>query len=119
MKNETDRSHFKETLLEAMNTDDRYWKNYYRGSKDDVEYKKIYSYSDRCRYYLPDTKISNAIDRLLNNTSRIPEALVSQYFPRQYEAVLNGEVEACGEKLLLERLGNWCDGYASACGINI
>lgn len=119
LKNETDRSHFKETLLEAMNTDDRYWKNYYRGSKDDVEYKKIYSYSDRCRYYLPDTKISNAIDRLLNNTSRIPEALVSQYFPRQYEAVLNGEVEACGEKLLLERLGNWCDGYASACGINI
>lgn len=119
LKNEAKRSHFKETLLEVMNADDRYWKNYYHGSEENIEYKKIYSYSDRCRYYLPDAKISNAIDKLLSDTIHIPDALVSQYFPRQYEAVLNGEVEASGEKLLLERLGNWCDGYASACGINL
>ena len=112
-----ERSRLKETILSVMNADDRYWKKYYQGTNEEVEYKKLYSYSDRCRYYLPDEKIGAAIDTLLTNTSSVPHALVSLYFPRQYEAVLSNKLSNDGLSLVLDRLGNWCDAYAIACGI--
>lgn len=119
ISDEAARSELKNTILSVMNADDRYWKKYYQGSPEEIEFKKLYSYSDRCRYYLPDGKISAAIDTLLKNTASVPHALVSQYFPRQYEAVLSGALDASGESLVMARIGNWYDCYAVACGISL
>ena len=83
------------------------------------QYKKLYSYSDRCRYYLPDAKIRAAMDRLLSNTAKVPHALISQYFPRQYEDVLSGTLADDGTSLVLARLGNWNDCYFRACGTEL
>ena len=100
-----------------MNSDPKYWKKYYQGTEAEIEYKKLYSYSDRCRYYLPAASITAAIDTLLANTPHVPQALICQYFPRQYEKVLSGQLADSGEALLLDRICDWYDVYATACKV--
>ena len=95
----------------------RDWKPYYQGTEEEIAFKKLYSYSDRCRYYLPANSVTSAIDRLLDNTSFVPEALISQYFPRQYERVIRQTLTNDGLSLILDRIGDCCDNYAAACGI--
>lgn len=102
-----------------MDASDKYWKKYYSGSDEEINYKKLFSYSDRCRYYLPSKSVQSSIDILLNNLSTIPVALISQYFPRQYTKVMEGELSCDGLSVILDRVGDWCDIYASACGVNI
>lgn len=113
------RSGVKSTILREMDGDDKYWKKYYQGTPEEITYKKLYSYSDRCRYYLPARGITKAVDRLLANTTHVPAALISQYFPRQYERVISGVIGDSGMDLVLDRIGNWCDAYAAACGIKL
>ena len=48
-------SHVREALEAAMLRDTSYWRSYYRGDEDEVRRDRIYSYSDRCRYYLHQT----------------------------------------------------------------
>lgn len=112
------RSGVKAAILRAMDADDTYWKKYYQGTEAEIAYKKLYSYSDRCRYYLPAAGITAAIDRLFANTASVPAALISQYFPRQYEKVVRKELKDDGLSLVLDRIGDWCDIYAAACGVN-
>ena len=111
------RSGVKNAIVQEMDADDRYWKSYYHGTPDEVAFKKIFSYSDRCRYYLPSSGVVCAIRKLLANTADVPVALISQYFPRQYEKVMRSELKTSGLALLLDRVGNWCDPYAAACGV--
>ena len=114
-----ERSGVKAAILAEMDADPKYWKKYYQGTEAEIAYKKLYSYSDRCRYYLPAQSITAAIDKLLANTAHVPQALICQYFPRQYEKVIGGEIGDSGEALLLDRVGDWYDVYATACGINL
>ena len=116
---EADRSGVKAAILAEMDADPKYWKKYYQGTEAEIAYKKLYSYSDRCRYYLPAQSITAAIDKLLANTAHVPQALICQYFPRQYEKVIGGEIGDSGEALLLDRVGDWYDVYATACGIDL
>ncbi len=113
----TRRSGIKAAILKEMDADDKYWKKYYQGTEEEVAFKKLYSYSDRCRYYLPASSVTSAIDRLLENTGNVPVALISQYFPRQYERVIRGELGRDGLSIILDRIGDWYDSYATACGI--
>jgi D-tagatose-1,6-bisphosphate aldolase subunit GatZ/KbaZ len=110
------RSNFKQTLLDAMNRSDRYWRTHYTGTSEEVEYKKCYSYSDRCRYYLPDAGVQRAINILIANLSDIPPALISQYFPGQYRPVMSGALKPDARSLLYNRIGDLCADYAGACG---
>lgn len=114
-----ERSGVKEAILAEMDADDKYWRKYYQGTEAEIAYKKLYSYSDRCRYYLPAESITKAIEKLLRNTPHVPQALICQYFPRQYEKVVEGVIPDSGEALILDRIGNWCDIYATACGISL
>ncbi|NLV86244.1 MAG: class II D-tagatose-bisphosphate aldolase, non-catalytic subunit [Clostridiales bacterium] len=117
VKDPAQHSAVKASILKEMDADDKYWKKYYQGTKDEVEFKKLYSYSDRCRYYLPVSSVASSIDRLLENTENVPVALISQYFPRQYEKVVRGDLGQDGLSLILDRIGDWYDIYAAACGI--
>lgn len=119
MVGEEARSGVKDAILAEMDADPKYWKKYYQGTEAEIAYKKLYSYSDRCRYYLPARSITEAIDKLLANTAHVPQALICQYFPRQYEKVINGEIGDSGEAILLDRVGDWYDIYATACGIDL
>jgi D-tagatose-1,6-bisphosphate aldolase subunit GatZ/KbaZ len=110
------RSNFKRTLLGAMNRSDRYWKTHYTGTPEQIEYKKCYSYSDRCRYYLPEDGVRRAIDTLAGNLPCVPPALISQYFPAQYRLFMRGELKNDALSLLYSRLAELCADYAGACG---
>ncbi|MFI3313688.1 MAG: class II D-tagatose-bisphosphate aldolase, non-catalytic subunit [Eubacteriales bacterium] len=113
------RSHVKETILAEMNANTGYWKKYYQGTEEEIEYKKLYSYSDRCRYYLPAPAIDAAITKLLENTKDVPMALICQYLPHQYWKVMDGKLSTNGTDLVIDRIGNWHDIYAIACGVEI
>lgn len=116
---EEEGSHIQQVLLGEMEASDKYWRKYYAGTEEEVAYKKIFSYSDRCRYYLPAQAVDQAIEKLLNNTRQVPVGLISQYFPQQYPKVMDGSLGADGLSLVLARVGVWCDIYSAACGVEL
>lgn len=46
-----------------------------------MAYKRLFSFSDRCRYYLPDPGVEQAVQTLLTQCGDLPPALLSLYFP--------------------------------------
>ena len=110
------RSKLKKTLLEEMNKSKQYWEKYYLGTADEVEYKKLFSYSDRCRYYLPAKTVQDAIEKLLSNVREVPPALLSQLLPAQYRRYMSGTLRNDPLSLLYDRVGDICSDYAFACG---
>ena len=119
VRNPAQRSDIQKILLEEMKHLDRYWRKYYSGTEEEIDYKKIFSYCDRCRYYLPVPTVKKAVIKLLENTKTVPVGLISQYFPQQYKQVANKTLQPSGESLLLSRVGSWCDMYATACGVRL
>ena len=110
------RSNFKKVLLEEMNQSRKHWEKYYFGSDKEIEYKKLFSYSDRCRYYFPEKKVNAAIEVLLKNIQAVPPALISQFFPGQYRKYMAGKLKNDPVSLLCDRVGEICDDYAFSCG---
>ena len=78
-------------MQKAMIDNDDHWAPYYRGEKDEVELLKIYSFSDRIRYYWMVSGVRSALEKLLYNLNRtkIPESMVSHYFSEQQFGNLN------------------------------
>ena len=77
-------SHFMEALDEAMLADPKYYVKHYHGTDEEIAIKRKFSFSDRCRYYLPQEKVQQALDILFTNfrvhadpvyegTGRLPE----------------------------------------------
>lgn len=56
---------------------------------------RVYSFSDRIRYYWPDAEINAAIDTLMDNLSvkPIPLPLLSQYLPYQFTQFREGMID--------------------------
>lgn len=109
-------SNYIETMDSVMLENDGSWRKYYHGSPERQAFKRKYSYSDRCRYYLPDQRIGAAEKRLLENldTMGIPLSLLSQYMPIQYTLVREGRLSCRAEALLTSRIENCIDEYLFA-----
>jgi len=109
-------SRFAETLESEMKAHPEHWIKHYRGSEEELGLKRRFSYSDRCRYYLPAPPVQAAVTRLLGNFGgvTIPENLLSQYMPRQYTRVRSGELEKDPRSILKDRVGNCLDDYLFA-----
>ena len=109
-------SHFAETLDEEMCKDDKYWKKHYQGSALEIRMKRKYSFSDRCRYYMPTPAVEKACDRLLENLGRlgVPLHLLSQFMPIQYTKVREGLLENEPVALVEDRIINTIDEYLYA-----
>lgn len=93
------------------------WLKYYTGDENEIRIKRKYSFSDRCRYYMPDERIQNSIHILMHNLKELPEIplnLMSQYMPIQYSKVRNGELKNEPEALLKDRITNTIDDYLYA-----
>lgn len=77
-----DLSHVREIMTQRMIDAPENWRNYYGGSDAEVARLRIYSYSDRIRYYWADKDVSKALAKLFSNLSgaRLPETIVSQSF---------------------------------------
>ena len=105
-----------ETLDKAMLNDDKYWKKHYQGTDLEIRLKRKYSFSDRCRYYMPLPEVNDAINTLIDNltTYGIPLNLLSQFMPIQYTKVREGELDNNPEALIVDRIINTIDEYLYA-----
>ena len=102
-----------ETIERRMIADPVHWRYHYHGSKGELSLKRKYSYLDRLRYYWPDPEISASLERLMKNYSalKIPEGLLSQYLPLQYEAVVQGRCANSAPDLIEHGIGRVLDIY--------
>jgi len=76
-------SGLEEVITRRMDDSDGYWRDYYRGTEREIARLRIFSYSDRIRYYWSDPEVSEALNRLIQNleTAGLPETVVSPFFP--------------------------------------
>lgn len=107
----------KTTVLEAMQREPKYWKNYYV----DTERRNFdlqFSLSDRIRYYWSQPDVASACARLLEvlRAARIPLSLLSQYLPSQYAGIRDGRLRNDPSDLVLDGVTQVLRHYAQACG---
>ena len=98
-------SRIREVLERRMGENPMYWKDYYSGPDAEVSRLRLFSYSDRIRYYWADKAVSEALARLLENLSEVPppETLVSQSFmglefgdiPTDVTTLLHDHINRC------------------------
>ena len=105
-----------DVLDKAMLDDEKYWKKHYQGTELEIRLKRKYSFSDRCRYYMPLPNVNDAINTMINNlnTYGIPLNLLSQFMPIQYTKVREGLLENNPEALIIDRIINTIDEYLYA-----
>ena len=94
-----------------------WWQDYYEGDAREQRLARRYSYSDRVRYYWPDSEIHAAEALLLANLGavEIPLPLISQYLPDQYSRVRSRELAAEPNALAIDRVRDVLRSYARAC----
>lgn len=75
-----------------------------------------YSYSDRVRYYWPDSQIDDAFERLVRNLADepIPLPLISQYLPLQYVKVREEDLNATPRELIINHIQDILQQYHTA-----
>jgi len=112
-------SQVQEALEAAMVRNPAYWRSYYRGNEDEMRFARVYSYSDRCRYYWVDATVQQELAQLRANleASPPPLTLVSQYLPMQYEAIRTAGLRLNVEDMIQENIRAVLRVYAAACGL--
>lgn len=112
-------SQVREALEAAMLRNPAYWRSYYHGSEDEIRITRLYSYSDRCRYYWVDATVQEELARLRANldSSCVPATLWSQYLLSQYEAIRSGRPSGDAENTIQEHIRTVLRSYAAACGV--
>ena len=112
-------SRIRETLEEAMLQNPKYWVSHYAGSPEQKKFSRVYSYSDRIRYYWALPEVTTSFNRLLINLGKVPLplSLVNQYLPKQYEKIRTGMLPNEPRALLLNKITDVLDDYAFACRI--
>ncbi|VBB08539.1 aldolase-type tim barrel [Lucifera butyrica] len=111
-----EQSRFMEVLDYYMVNNPDNWKNHYHGEPAKIRYARKFSFSDRCRYYLPVREVQYAFDKLIKNLHLvdIPLSLISQFMPMQYKKIQNGLLKRDPESLLKDRIINCIDDYMYA-----
>jgi D-tagatose-1,6-bisphosphate aldolase subunit GatZ/KbaZ len=84
-----------------------------------MRFARVYSYSDRCRYYWVDATVQQELAQLRANleASPPPLTLVSQYLPMQYEAIRTAGLRLNVEDMIQENIRAVLRVYAAACGL--
>ena len=94
-----------------------HWEGYYPGDPNAQRLLRRYSYSDRIRYYWSFPDVENARQRLFSNLAvrGIPQTLLSQYLPRQYERVRQGRLDRVPDALVFDHVRDTLEDYTVAC----
>ena len=109
-------SDFQEVFEQAMLDQPANWQKHYHGDAFERHFARKSSYSDRARYYLPDSKVDESIGILIRNINDvpIPLTLLSQYMPLQCQSVQAGHIKPTAEDLIQDHIGNNIDDYLYA-----
>lgn len=110
-------SRFIEVLEEVMQNNPDNWKKHYHGNEYKLKLARKYSFSDRCRYYLPIPEVKEAIVKLFENLGsiKIPLTLISQFMPVQYSKIRDGKLNNDPVSLAKDRVVNCIDEYLYGC----
>ncbi|WP_105253224.1 D-tagatose-bisphosphate aldolase, class II, non-catalytic subunit [Pseudoalteromonas sp. T1lg75] len=94
-----------------------YWDKFYKVADEHAALYRAYSYSDRIRYYWPEAKLQQAVSTLFNNLAAqpIPETLLSQFMPNQFNALRKGDISATPRDLVLNKIMEVTNVYSLAC----
>lgn len=104
---------FKGVLEKTMLANPGNWIKHYHGTDGEKRIKRMFSYSDRCRYYLTQPEVVEAQAKLLANmnSAAIPMGMLHQYMPKQYYKVRDGELSIKAEELVKDFVGTFIDDY--------
>jgi D-tagatose-1,6-bisphosphate aldolase subunit GatZ/KbaZ len=93
------------------------WQGHYHGDAQKTRLLRLYSYSDRIRYYWNEPAVQAAVAKLIDNLQDvdIPLVMLSRYLPEQYAAVRAGEIAADPKDLIVHRIRGVVRMYANAC----
>lgn len=110
------RSNLLDTIKQVMSNNPKDWEDYLPKNQH-LEIAKIFSYSDRIRYYWTDDDIRKSLGRLLKNLTRatIPLPMIKQYFPCQYWLIRDGLLKNTPEDIILNHIGEVITMYSQAC----
>lgn len=110
-------SHLRQIVEQTMLAEPSAWKPYYGGNAEEQKRLRIYSYSDRMRYYWNHPAIEAAVSSLIENLGRtgIPETMLSAYLPAQYQRVREGALQNDAQSLIVDKVRDVLRVYASAC----
>jgi D-tagatose-1,6-bisphosphate aldolase subunit GatZ/KbaZ len=111
------RSNMMETMETVMLAHPADWQNYYHGSAEQQKLLRIYSYSDRIRYYWRYPEAEAAVARLIQNLQKtgIPETLLSQYCPCQYDQIREGKLRNDPKAIVISNIRQVLAVYSRAC----
>ncbi|HVJ08434.1 MAG TPA: D-tagatose-bisphosphate aldolase, class II, non-catalytic subunit [Acidisarcina sp.] len=112
-----ERSNLLQVLETVMLQHPQNWIKHYHGDSATQHLLRLYSYSDRIRYYWTDPAIQAAVSTLLHNleTKRIPETLVSNFLPDQYVAIRAGHIPSTPHEMVIDKIRQVLRTYAAAC----
>lgn len=113
------RSNIRAVIERVMVEHPEHWKPYYHGDESQRRFARAYSLSDRIRYYWPAREIADALARLTQNLQEHPAPLplISQYLPRQADAIRAGDVQNNPSALIRHKVQESLSRYADACGV--
>ncbi|HXS11533.1 MAG TPA: D-tagatose-bisphosphate aldolase, class II, non-catalytic subunit [Acidobacteriaceae bacterium] len=113
----SERARLVETMEAVMLAHPSDWQKYYHGTAEEQRLLRVYSYSDRLRYYWKFPEVEAAVKRLVRNLEKtsVPETLLSQHCPRQYEAVRAGKLKNEPKELVIANIMAVLGAYSKAC----
>lgn len=111
------RSLLTQVIEEALLREPANWQPYYSGSPEEQKLLRLYSYSDRIRYYWNRPEIAASVDKLIANLSAvtIPMSMCSQYLPAQYLRLRQQEIADDPVSLIVDHIRDVLRIYAAAC----
>jgi D-tagatose-1,6-bisphosphate aldolase subunit GatZ/KbaZ len=109
-------SNLAETLELAMLAEPTHWRSYYNGDERQKRLARMFSFSDRCRYYWAVPALRNSTERLLANLRgvTIPLPLLSQFLPNEYFSLREGRIGSDPEDFLRESVRRVLEYYSRA-----
>jgi D-tagatose-1,6-bisphosphate aldolase subunit GatZ/KbaZ len=110
-------SRLRAVLEERMLAHPGYWERYYEGEEVTRRMARVYSFSDRLRYYWPDPEVEGAVQRLLANLERvqIPLPMLAAWLPLEYARVRARELAPEPRALVLDHVAAVLRDYRRAC----
>ena len=105
---EEEQAHFIETLDKVMLENPGNWKKHYHGNEKQLALARKYSFSDRCRYYIGQPEVVDAMNRLFENLRKypIPMNMLHQYMPVSYGKVRDGLLPLDPRELAMDGVTN-------------
>ena len=102
-----------------LETTPNYWEKYYRGTKEEQQFSRKYSFSDRSRYYWVNHELNESVSLLMKNlcSVEIPLSLTSQFMPHLFSRLSEGLLPNTPQALITAHIREKLIWYAQAAGI--